>query len=131
MSQNKFEFFEGTLEMLDKLRQEEGRGPEEVAALESAAKALNYIFLSGKLDDFMDHLQEVKEEKASVEGLEPSFSSMSEATDWLHAQPEPRFGARMLVAGVPHIVVRQRTDTWFLIPAPPTPSLDELEQEED
>ena len=54
--------------------------------------------------------------------IEASFGDMSEALKWLCEQMEPRFGARVEVAGKPYIVVRQRKEMWFLIPAPRIPS---------
>ncbi|MFL5355393.1 hypothetical protein [Archangium sp.] len=58
-----------------------------------------------------------------------SFDNMGAALKWLAGQPEPRFGARVDVTGKPYLVVRQRSETWFLIPAPPIPSFEELTRE--
>ena len=110
---------EDTLDVLEKLVHEEGRTPEDIAALKAVAKALYYIHRLDKMDDFEDYLR-VPEAVAEREmRIEHSFGSMSEAMDWLHAQKEPRFGAKIMVAGSPHVVVRQRT--WSLIPAPSIP----------
>jgi hypothetical protein len=113
--------FEGTLEELEQLASEQAHQAGRVAAIESAALALHFIHEMGRLDDFRDYLRDFRTGQRPSAGVEPSFDSMSEATDWLHAQKEPRYGARVKVAGVVHAVVRERTDRWFLIPAPRTP----------
>ena len=115
-----------TLSALGKLAREEARTPEDLAAIKSAVAGLQFIQLNGKLDDFLDYLQDVEKAAARLTSVEASFGDMSEAMKWLCAQPEPRFGARVEVAGQPHLVVRQRKEMWFLIPAPPLPSFEEL-----
>lgn len=113
--------FEGTLEELEQLANEQAHQPARVAAIESAALALHFIHETGRLDDFRDHLRNFRTGQRPSVGTEPSFDRMPEALDWLHAQQEPRYGARVKVAGVLHVVVRERSDRWFLIPAPRTP----------
>ena len=115
-----------TLSALGKLSKEEARTPEDLAALESAAAGLQFIHLYGKLDDFLDYLQDVEKAAERVTSVEASFGDMSEAMKWLCSQPEPRFGARVEVAGKPYLVVRQRKEMWFLIPAPALPSFEAL-----
>ena len=110
---------EATLDVLEKLVHEEGRSSEDIAALKTVAKALYFLHRLDKLDDFADYLREPEAVAEREMRIEHSFASMSEALDWLRAQKEPRFGAKVMVAGGPHVVVRQRT--WSLIPAPPLP----------
>lgn len=116
----------GTLSVLGKLAKEEARTSEDLAAIKSATAGLHFIQLNGKLDDFLDYLQDVEMAAERVTRIEASFGDMSEAMKWLCAHPEPRFGARVEVAGKPYLVVRQRKEMWFLIPAPPLPSFEEL-----
>ncbi|HYO73210.1 MAG TPA: hypothetical protein VEU33_44815 [Archangium sp.] len=113
--------FEETLEELEQLASEQAQQPARVEAIESAALALHFIHELGRLDDFREHLRNFRAGQRPPAGAEPSFDSMSEAMDWLHAQQEPRYGARVKVAGVFHAVMRERADRWFLIPAPRTP----------
>ncbi|MFE8596843.1 hypothetical protein [Archangium violaceum] len=115
-----------TLSALGRLAKEEARTLEDLAAIKSAAAGLQFIQLNGRLDDFLDYLQDVEKAAERVTSVEASFVDMSEAMKWLCAQAEPRFGARVEVAGKPHLVVRQRKEMWFLIPAPPLPSFEEL-----
>ncbi len=117
---------EGILHQLEKLAGEEVRTPEDISAIKSAAEALHFIHLQGKLDDYVDYLQDVENAARRVTSIAASFGEMSEALKWLCAQPDPRFGARVEVAGKPYVVVRQRKEMWFLIPAPPAPSFEEL-----
>lgn len=115
-----------TLSALGRLKREGTRTPEDIAALESAVAGLQFIQLNGKLDDFLDYLQDIDKESERVTSVEASFGDMSEAMKWLCAQPEPRFGARVEVAGKPYLVVRQRKEMWFLLPAPSHPSFEDL-----
>jgi len=115
-----------TLSALGRLAKEEARTPEDLAALASASAGLQFIQLHGKLDDFLDYFQDIEKAADRMTSVEASFGDMSEAMKWLCAQPEPRFGARVEVAGKPYLVVRQRKEMWFLIPAPPLPSFEEL-----
>ncbi len=115
-----------TLSALGKLAKEDARTPGDLEALKSAAAGLQFIHLNGKLEDFLDYLQDVEKATERVMSIEASFGDMSEAMKWLCAQPEPRFGARVEVAGKPYLVVRQRKEMWFLLPAPPLPSFEEL-----
>lgn len=120
---------DGTLEQLETLAHEEGRTPGAIAAIESAARALHFLLLLGKLEDFQDYLRDVEGAATRATSVEHSFDNMTGALSWLRAQPEPRFGTRVEVAGSPYIVVRQRKELWFLIPAPRLPSIEELEKE--
>ncbi|AKJ04312.1 hypothetical protein ATI61_101597 [Archangium gephyra] len=114
--------FEQTLEELEQLANEQAHQPARVQAIESAALALHFIHELGRLDDFREHLRNFRTGQRPQTGAEPSFDTMSDAMDWLHAQREPRYGARVNVAGVRHAVMRERADRWLLIPAPRTPS---------
>jgi len=118
-----------TLSALGRLAKEEARTPEDLAALASAAAGLQFIQLHGKLDDFLDYFQDIEKAADRMTSVEASFGDMSEAMKWLCAQAEPRLGARVEVAGKPYLVVRQRKERWFLIPAPPLPSFEELTAE--
>ncbi|MFY0569388.1 hypothetical protein ACN28E_36940 [Archangium lansingense] len=115
-----------TLSALGRLAQGAARTPEDIAAIKSAVAGLQFIHLNGKLDDFLDYLQDVEKAAERAMSVEASFGDMTEALKWLCAQQEPRFGARVEVAGKPYLVVRQRKEMWFLIPAPPHPSFEEL-----
>jgi hypothetical protein len=115
-----------TLGVLGRLAKEEVRTSEDIAAIKSAVEALHFIHLNGKLDDYLEYLQDVEKAAERVTSVEASFGDMSEALKWLCAQPEPRFGTRVEVDGKPYLVVRQRKEMWFLIPAPPIPSFEEL-----
>jgi len=112
---------EGTLEALEELAHGDVRTPAQLAAIESAAKALHFIRRAGKLDEFRDYLRDFNTEAALRTRVEQSFASMSEATKWLHAQQDPPYGATVEIAGISHLVTRQRTDTWFFVPAPTHP----------
>jgi hypothetical protein len=112
---------EGTLETLEKLAHEDARTREQIAAIESAAKALHFIRSTGKLDAFQDYLRTFHAGPALAMRVAQSFASMSEATAWLHAQQDPPYGATVEVAGTPFLVTCQRTETWLLVPAPPSP----------
>lgn len=112
--------FEKTLEELEQLADEQAQQPARVDAIESAALALHFIHELGRLDDFREHLRNFRTGQRPPAGAASSFDSMSEAMDWLRAQQEPRYGARVNVVGVPHVVMRERADRWFLIPAPRT-----------
>ncbi|HEX8441170.1 hypothetical protein [Archangium sp.] len=112
---------ERVLEELEGLAHEDARTPEQIAAIESAAKALHFIRRTGRLDDFRDYLRDFNADAELATRAEQSFSSMAEAMEWLHAQQDPPYGATVEVAGLPHLVSRQRSDKWFLVPAPPLP----------
>jgi hypothetical protein len=117
---------ENILGVLKKLEQEASRTPEDVKAIKAAAQAILFIHLNGKLHDFQDYLLDIEKAAERLSSIERSFTGMTEALNWLHAEPDPRFGARIEVAGSPYLVVRQRREMWFLIPAPPIPSFEEL-----
>ena len=113
---------EDTLEVLEELAHQESRTREQSAAIESAAKALHFIRRMGKLDDFRDYLRDFDADPGLATRIVQSFSSMSEAMEWLRAQRDPPYGATVEVAGIPHLIARQRADTWFLVPSPIPPS---------
>lgn len=110
--------WERTLRVLEKLAQQHNAVEEDVAAIESAAKALHYIHDQDRLDDFQEYLRNFDSEAEVASRIGPAFDSMSEALDWLREQSEPRYGTTVTVAGAPHVVVRERSGTWILIPAP-------------
>jgi hypothetical protein len=112
---------ERTLEVLERLAQEETRTSARSSAIESAAKALHFIRRTGRLDEFRDYLRDFDAEAEQAPHASRSFGSMSEAMEWLRAQQDPPYGATVQVAGIPHMVARQRTDKWFLVPAPILP----------
>jgi len=112
---------EDTLEVLEGLAHEESRTREQGAAIESAAKALHFIRKLGMLDDFRDYLRDFDADPALASRVVQSFSSMSGAMEWLRAQRAPPYGATVEVAGIPHLIARQRADKWFLVPAPTLP----------
>ncbi|ATB33761.1 hypothetical protein [Melittangium boletus] len=112
---------ESVLEELEKLAHEDVRTGAQLAAIEAAAKALHFIRRTSKLDEFRDYLRDFNTEAALVTRVEQSFASMSEATEWLRTQQDPPHGATVEIAGVPHLVTRQRTDKWFFVPAPASP----------
>jgi hypothetical protein len=115
---------ERTLEELEKLASDDVRTREQRAAIESAAKALHFIRRTGKLDAFRDYLRDFEGGGELATRAEQSFTIMSEALAWLNAQQDPPYGATVEVAGIPHLVARQRTDKWFLVPAPSPPPLE-------
>jgi len=112
---------EETLGVLEALAHDGSRSPEQGGAIESAAKALHFIRRLGKLDDFRDYLREFDADTGLATRVVRSFASMSEATEWLRTQQDPPYGATVEVAGLPHLIARQRADKWFLVPAPTLP----------
>jgi hypothetical protein len=112
---------ECTLKVLEELAHEDARTRAQSSALESAAKALHFIRRMGRLDEFRDYLRDFNTETERSTRVAQSFTSMSEALEWLRAQQDPPYGATVEVAGIPHLVARQRTDKWFLVPAPTLP----------
>jgi hypothetical protein len=117
---------ESTLRVLEKLGQGEVLAPEDVKAIKAAAQAILFIHMHGKLRDFQDYLLDIEKAAERLGRVAHSFANMTEAINWLQAEPDPRFGTRVEVAGSPYVVVRQRREMWFLIPAPPIPSFEEL-----
>jgi len=112
---------EATLGVLEELAHDGSRTREQGAAIESAAKALHFIRRMGELDAFRDYLRNFDADPGLDTRVVQSFSSMSEAMEWLRAQQDPPYGATVEVAGRPHLIARQRADKWFLVPAPPLP----------
>jgi hypothetical protein len=112
---------EETLGVLEALAHDGSRTREQGAAIESAAKALHFIRRLGKLDEFRDYLRDFDADIEPATRVMQSFSSMSEAMEWLRTQQDPPYGATVDVAGIPHLIARQRTDKWFLVPAPTPP----------
>ena len=112
---------ENTLEVLEELAQEDARTRAQCSAIESAAKALHFLRRTGRLDEFRDYLREFNTAEERAIRVVQSFAGMSEAMEWLRAQQDPPYGATVDVAGIPHLVARQRTDKWFLVPAPTLP----------
>ncbi|HSP78031.1 MAG TPA: hypothetical protein VLQ93_05855 [Myxococcaceae bacterium] len=110
---------EGTLEALEKLAHEEACTRDQIAAIESAAKALHFIRSTGRMDAFLDYLRTFDAGPELAMRVEQTFGSMPEAMAWLQAQQDPPYGATVEVANTPYLVARQRTDKWFLVPAPP------------
>lgn len=121
---------EGTLGVLEKLAHESGRTPGDIESIESAAHAIHFLHLQGKLEDFQDYLRDVEAAAERATRVAATFGGMPEAIDWLRAQSEPRFGTRVEIAGSPYYVVRQRQETWFFVPAPRLPSFEELAAED-
>ena len=113
--------WERTLQVLEKLAQQHNAVEEDVAAIESAAKALHYIHDQDRLDDFREYVRDFGSEAEVASRTGPAFNSMSEAMDWLRAQSEPRYGTTVTIAGAPHVVVRERPGIWILTPAPSYP----------
>ena len=112
---------EETLGVLEELAHDGSRTREQGAAIESAAKALHFIRKLGMLDDFRGYLRDFDADPALATRVVQSFSSMSEAMEWLRARQDPPYGATVEVAGIPHLIARQRADKCFLVPAPTLP----------
>jgi hypothetical protein len=47
--------------------------------------------------------------------VEQEFVSMDEARRWLESLAQPKVGILVKVAGVTHVVARQRKDIWMLV----------------
>jgi hypothetical protein len=47
--------------------------------------------------------------------IEHEFASRDEAQRWLESLTQPRVGVLVKIAGVTHVVTRQRKDIWMLV----------------
>lgn len=107
--------FEEVLECLGRVAQGLPPASKESACLELAARALHFIHSRDELDEFRERLQVYGRPAAEVIRIEHEFTSMDEAQRWLQSLPQPRMGVLVKVAGVTHVVARQRKDIWMLV----------------
>jgi hypothetical protein len=107
--------FEEVLECLGRVAQGLPPSSKESACIELAARALHFIHSRDELDEFRERLQVYGRTATEVIRIEHEFASMDEAQRWLQSLPQPRMGVLVKVAGVTHVVARQRKDIWMLV----------------
>jgi hypothetical protein len=89
--------------------------PKESACIELAARALHFIHTRDELDEFRERLQLYARPASEVICIEHEFASKDEAQHWLESLTQPRVGVLVKIAGVTHVVARQREDIWMLV----------------
>lgn len=107
--------FEEVLECLGKVAQGLSPASKESACIELAARALHFIHTRDELDEFRERLQVYDRPATEVIRIEHEFASMDEAQRWLESLIQPRMGVLVKIAGVTHVVARQRKDIWMLV----------------
>jgi hypothetical protein len=107
--------FEEVLACLEKVAQGLPPASKEGACIELAARALHFIHTWDELDEFREQLQMYDRPASEVFRIEHEFASKDEAQRWLESLPQPRVGVLVKIAGVTHVVARQRKDIWMLV----------------
>ncbi len=106
---------EKVLECLGKVAQGFPPSSKESAYIELAARALHFIQAREELDEFRERLQVYDRPATEVIRVEHEFASMDEARRWLQSLAQPTVGVLVKVAGLTHVVARQRKDIWMLV----------------
>ena len=109
--------FEEVLECLGKVAQGLPPASKESACIELAARALHFIHTRDELDEFRERLQVYDRPATEIIRVEHEFASKDEAQRWLKSLAQPRMGVLVKIAGVTHVVARQRKDIWMLVRA--------------
>ncbi len=107
--------FEEVLECLGRVAQGLPPTSKESACIELAARALHFIHTRDELEEFRERLQVYDRPATEVIRVEQEFVSMDEARRWLESLAQPKVGVLVKVAGVTHVVARQRKDIWMLV----------------
>lgn len=107
--------FEEVLECLGRVAQGLPPASKESACIELAARALHFIHARDELDEFRERLQVYGRPATEVIQIEQEFASGDEAQRWLESLAPPRPGILVKIAGVTHVVARQRTDHWMFV----------------
>ena len=105
---------EQVLKALERASQQFPPDSEENASIELAAYALGFIDQQGHLDAFRRYLADAKRPAAEVIAVEHEFTDMPEAQRWLNAQPPPKRGTLVKVAGRTHTVWTKDGDLLLL-----------------
>lgn len=113
MSSNAEDFdFEATLQTLGALA--DTASAEQRAALELAANALHFLYVTNQLPGLRDYVRDAEQPVV----LSPhAFDDMTQATAWLHTQPSPAHGMLVKVAGRTYAVWRDEAGQWVLVPS--------------
>jgi hypothetical protein len=93
-------------------------------AIEIAAYALHFLYVTDQFEAFRDYLREVKEPATHTASVEREFTGMEEAMAWLRGQPPPSLEMRVRVARRVYSVWRDG-DTLRLLPIPTPQELEE------
>jgi hypothetical protein len=92
--------------------------PAEVHdAIEAAANALHYLYVTGQFGAFREYLREA--EVPVPHTVDPAyvFGDMEQAEKWLHDQPSPAWGTLVKVAGKAWAVGRRAETRRVLLPS--------------
>lgn len=90
---------------------------EEREAIKLAAQALHFLFAENRLHEFRRYLSEATQPAVDVVRIEHEFADMTQASKWLTAEPPPRHGTLVKVAGRTHTVWRDEDGSLLLLPS--------------
>jgi hypothetical protein len=102
--------------------------PEERAAIQLAFDALLFLSAENRVHEFRDHLRKAGQPASAVFRIEREFADMTEAAGWLAAQPLPKHGTLVRVAGRTHAVWRDEDGRLLLLPSFTPQELDALKK---
>jgi hypothetical protein len=102
--------------------------PEERAAIQLAFDALLFLSAENRVHEFREYLRQSALPAADVFRIEREFADMMEASKWLAAQPPPKHGTLVKVAGRTHAVWRDEDGTPLLLPSFTPQELDAMKK---
>ena len=103
----------------------------EAHALELAAHALSFLFITNQLDAFSEHVRTAHIPADQCIFISHEFKDMAEAQAWLHGQPAPALGTLVKISGRTHTVFRTGDGMLLLGPSLTPQELNQLGEPED
>jgi hypothetical protein len=86
-------------------------------AIEAAANALHYLYVTGQFEAFREYLREAEVPVSHTVDPAHVFGDMEQAEKWLHDQSLPAWGTLVKVAGKTWAVGRRVEMRWVLLPS--------------
>jgi hypothetical protein len=97
---------------------------EQKEALALAANALLFLLTHQQLPAFGEYLRDASAPAHLTIRIEREFDDMAQATGWLHAQPPPKNGTHVRVAGRTYAVWHDEAGQRVLVPSMTPEELD-------
>ncbi len=102
---------------------------EAHGAIEAAANALHYLYVTGQFEAFREYLREAEAPVPRAVSPAHVFEDMEQAEKWLQAQPPPAWGTLVKVAGKTWAVGKRAETRRVLLPSFTPQEAEEAEPE--
>jgi hypothetical protein len=122
---------EAALRTLEKVAQGFPPASAEAHAIELAAHALGFVFITNQVDAFSEHVRTAHIPADQCIFISHEFKDMTEAQAWLHGQPAPAVGTLVKLSGRTHTVFRAGDGTLLMGPSLTPQELEKLGEPED